>query len=440
MHLRYVNVLMLLAAAGMVGCERQGSAQSMQPPPATVTVSVPISREVMEWDEYPGWLDAVHVVEARAQVSGYMQSVNFKEGAIVNKGDLLFEIDPRPFEAELARNEGEVGRAKARLSLAQTEFKRTEKIVASAAASELELDEKKANLAEAEAALKIAQANLETARINLGYTRIKAEITGRISQALVKQGNLVTGGGQTQATLLTTITSLDPIYCWVDADERSVLKYQRLVREKKRQDIRGGQGVPALLALSDEKDFPHTGYIDFVDNRIDRNTGTLRARGIFPNPNGVMTPGLFGRLRVPGSESYRTWLVPELSVQSDQNSKYVLTVAADNTVHITPIKIGSQFGSLRAVESGLKGDERIIVNGLLKARPGGTVVPELKPMPGADEAILSTTRMVEPGTTRPSTQPTTAPSETLEDRAAKAAPAGGAREMLPIGVAAGVSR
>ncbi len=420
MHLRFLIVaLMGMMVAGIAGCERRGSAQTMQPPPATVTVSLPISREVMEWDEYPGWLESVHAVQVRAQVSGYMESVNFKEGAIVNKGDLLFQIDPRPFNAEVARNEGEVGRAKARLALAETEFKRTQKIVTTGAGSELELDEKRANLAEGEAAVKIAQANLETARINLGYTKVKAEITGRISQALVKPGNLVTGGGQNQSTLLTTITALDPIHCNVDADERSVLKYQRLVREKKRNDIRGGGQVRALMALSDETGFPHVGYIDFVDNIIDRNTGTLRARGVFQNPGGAMTPGTFARLRVPGSEPYTTLLVPELSVQTDQNSKYVLTVDAQNTVHVTPIKIGAQFGSLRAVSSGLKGDERIIVNGLLKARPGGKVVPELKPMPGADDANLSTTRMVEPGTTRPSTAPveppTTAPSVSQND-------------------------
>jgi RND family efflux transporter MFP subunit len=320
--------VLVAVGAGVVvtvaGCREAAPPPQMPPPP--VTVATPIERDVMEWDEYPGRLEAAHLVEVRPQVSGSMASVHFKEGGIVQKGDLLFVIDPRPFEAELSRTRGEVGRAKARLALAETEFKRTKSLVPSAAASELELEERKANLGEAQAALQVAEANVKTADINLGYTKVHAEIGGRISRINVKPGNLVTGGGQGgEATLLTTIAALDPIYCYIDADERSVLRYQRLARENKRVSARDAQ-IPAKLALLNEATFEHEGVIDFVDNRVDPTTGTLRARGVFANGDGTMTPGLFGRLRIPGGAPYRTMLVAQAAVQADQGQHYVLTV------------------------------------------------------------------------------------------------------------------
>src|SRR5688572_20356687 len=354
-----VLCIVVLAVFHTWGCNRSEAPPA--PPPPTVTVAHPLDREVMEWDEYPGRLEAVHLVEVRAQVSGYLQSVHFKEGGIVNKDDLLLVIDPRPFEAEVARTEGELARAKARLVLAETEFKRVKGLVPTEAASELELDEKQANLDEAKAAVDVAQANLTMAEINRGYTQVRAEITGRISQVYVKPGNLITGGGGAgQATLLTTITSLDPIYCYVDAEERAVLKYRDLAREKKRVSARDAE-IPCKLALLNEGKFEHVGVVDFVDNRVDPRTGTLRARGVFPNPGGAMTPGLFGRLLVPGAAPYRALLVSEQAIQSDQNQKYVLTVDDRNTVQITPVVLGASFGGLRAIESGLTVYDRVIV-------------------------------------------------------------------------------
>jgi RND family efflux transporter MFP subunit len=366
-------------------------------PPPPVTVSVPIERDVMEWDEYPGRLESKELVEVRARVSGYIDKVDFREGGIVKQGDLLFVIDPRPYEFELNRAEGEVGRAKARLALAETEFKRTKGLVPTAAASELELEERKADLAEAQAAVAVAEANAKTARLNVGFTQVRAPIGGRISRIYVTAGNLI-NGGEGETTLLTTIAALDPIYCYVDADERSVLRYQRLSRENKRVSARDAQ-IPAKLALLNETTFEHEGVIDFVDNRVDPTTGTLRARGVFANADGTMTPGLFGRLRIPGSAPYRTLLVSQAAVQADQGQHHVLTLDADNVVKITPVKLGSAFGALRAIESGLTGNERVIVNGLLRARPGGTVTPTEAPMPGADDAAgLATTREVMPTT------------------------------------------
>jgi membrane fusion protein, multidrug efflux system len=385
----------------MLGCNRQKAAP--QPPPPAVTVAHPLDREVMEWDEYPGRLEAVHTVHVRAQVGGYMQSVHFREGGLVKKGDLLFAIDPRPFEAEVSRTQGELNRAKAHLVLAETEFKRVKGLVPTEAASELELDEKRANLDEAKAAVEVAEANLQTARINLGYTQLKAEISGRISKAEIKPGNLV-AGGPNQATLLTTITSLDPIYCYVDADERSVLKYQRLAREKKRISARDAE-IPCRLALLNEDKFEHIGLVDFVNNRVDPTTGTLQARGVFPNPGGAMTPGMFGRLRVPGAAPYRTLLVSEQAIQSDQSRKYVLTVDGQNVVHKTYVTVGIAFGGLRAIEEGLTAYDLVIVNGILRARPATKVDAKPGPMPAAEDVELYATTRVSVPTTAPTTKP-----------------------------------
>jgi RND family efflux transporter MFP subunit len=414
MSLRHFQLAILALVVIGLGCRRM--MKLPPPPPASVTVAKPIVREVLEWDEFPGHLEATRKVEVRARVSGYLTSVNFQEGSIVNKGDLLFEIDPRPFQAELDRAQGEVARAKARLALTETEYKRTQSIVPSGAASQLELDEKQANLDEAKANVSVMQAAVKTAQYNVEWTQIRAEITGRISKFNITPGNLVTGG-ESNATLLTTITSLDPIYCYVDADERSVMKYAKLAREGKRISARDSK-IPAKLALLSDTVFDHVGLIDFVNNEIDPQTGTLAARGVFANPKGAMTPGMFARLRVPGAAPYKAMLVAEEAIQTDQGGKYLLVVDAQNTVHIRPVVLGTSFGPLRAIESGLTGDEHIIVNGMMKVRPEAKVNPKVGEMPGADVAeSLATTQVVVPdmpttgpAMTQPSTQPTTAPS------------------------------
>ena len=441
------RVLTVALGLTLLGCHEPEAAPV--PPPPPVTVAQPISRDVQEWDEFPGRLEAKETVSVRPRVSGYVQSVSFKEGGIVKKGDLLFVIDPRPYQAELDRARGEVARAEARRSLAETEFKRTKSLVPSEAASELELEERRANLAEAVAAVAVAQANVKSAELNVEFTQVRAEIDGRISRVDVTVGNLVTGGGQGEATLLTTITSLHPMYCYVDADERSVLKYQRLDQENKRPSARNVQ-IPARLALLNEDEFVHEGVIDFVDNRVDPTTGTLRARGVFPNEAGVMTPGLFGRLRVPGSPAYRALLVAQSAIQADQGQSYVLTVDAENTVKITPVKLGATFGPLRAIVSGLTGEESVIVNGLLRARPGGKVTPTPGPMPGADESnrttdMRATTRPAGHGGDAPTTGPaTTSPATEASSRAIerpsaeRPSPAQG-NAPLPFGTVAGLA-
>jgi RND family efflux transporter MFP subunit len=355
------------------GCERS-AAKAPAPPTPAVTVAAPVQREVIEWDEYTGRLEAVETVEVRARVSGFIEKADFEEGALVKAGDPLFVIDPRPFDAELAKARAEVSRAQAQLAFATNEFKRLEQARASGAGSAIELENARARMREAEAAVAAANAVVQSAELNVEWTRVTAPITGRISRKIVTPGNLI-NGGPGQATLLTTITSVDPIYCFVDADEQSLLKYARLAREGKRVSARQAE-IPCFMQLGDEAGFPHEGVVDFVDNRMDPTTGTIRARGVFANPNGWLLPGLFARVRIPGSGRYQTLLVPDSAVTTDQNQKLLLVVGPDNTVQPRPVTLGALFGEFRAIESGIGRDDRVIINGLMQARPGAKVSPQ----------------------------------------------------------------
>jgi RND family efflux transporter MFP subunit len=328
---------------------------------------------MIEWDEYQGYLEAVESVDVRARVSGLVVATPFQEGANVSKDDLLVELDVRPFQAELESRLADEARATAQVDLARIELDRISSI-APAARTATEYDAAAATLRQAQAVLAGATAQVAAARLNVEWCRVTAPIAGRISRKNVTPGNLITGGGA-QATLLTTITSIDPIYCYTDADERSVLKYQQLAREGRRISARHAR-IPCFLQLENEVGFPHQGEIDFVDNRLDRATGTIRARGVFPNPDGWMIPGFFGRVRVPGSGRYQALLVPDAAVAADQNERLVLIAGAGDKVERRSVKLGALFGELRAIESGLSGDERVIVNGLLHARPGVKVRPQ----------------------------------------------------------------
>jgi multidrug efflux system membrane fusion protein len=397
-----------LALASAAGCDRQsGAAGPPAMPPPAVTVAFPIEREVTDFDEYTGRLEAAETVEVRARVSGFLDSAPFQEGSIVKAGALLFVIDPRPFQAEVDRATADVTRAQAQLQRATDELQRLERI-RGGAANEKEILDARYNKAAADASLASSNAALESSRLNLEFTRVTAPITGRISRKLVTPGNLISGGGVAgaggQSTLLTTITSLDPIYFYFDADERAVLKYQRLKREKLGAGGRGGEGkIPALLALADEDDFRHEGVIDFVDNRLQPETGTLRLRASFGNADGYFTPGMFGRLRLPGGAPYRAVLVADEAVGSDQAQRFVLVVGADDTVQYRPVTAGASFGGLRVVQ-GVRPDERVIVNGLMKARPGTKVNAQPGPMPAR------TPRAAPGPDSRPATRPTTRPA------------------------------
>lgn len=415
--------LSLGLAAGMIGCRKEQAPPAM-PPPA-VTVAQPIEHDVVDWDEYTGRLEAVDMVEVRARVSGMVTGAPFNEGSIVDKNAPLFVLDNRPFQAELDRATGEVARAQSRLDLAGTEFKRVEGLKQSGSVAETEYEQRKQDFRQAEAALTVAKATAESARLNVEFTEVRAPITGRISRKMVTPGNLINGGAG-QATMLTTVTALDPIYCYVEADENSVLKYQRLARQKKRVSARDTK-IPALLALADETDFKRRGFVDFVDNRLDPSTGTLQARAVFENPDLTLTPGLFARLKIPGSGRYKAMLVSDLAIGTDQGQRFVSVVNPDNTVEARRVVLGGRVGGLRAVREGLKKDDWIIVNGLMAAmmRPDRKVTPQKAVMPNADAvdkilpAILDTdweepatgpaTQMVAPdhSTTQPASQPST---------------------------------
>jgi RND family efflux transporter MFP subunit len=353
-----------------------------------VTVAHPVQREVIEWDEYTGWLEPVESVDVSARVSGFIEEAPFQEGAIINKGDLLYVIDSRLFQANLDKAESEAVRADAQRAFAANEFKRVESLRPSNAASELELENARQLLREAEANVNAAKAQVEADKLNVEWCRVIAPISGRIGRKLVTPGNLINGGAG-DVTILTTIASIDPIYSYLEVDEQSVLKYQRLSREDKRVSARDTQ-IPIFLGLSNEDGkFPHEGVVDFVDNRINPETGTLRGRGVFPNPTGYLTPGMFARLRIPGSGRYTAILIPDSAIGMDQNQRFVLTVTDDGTVHHKPVKLGALFGQYRSIEEGVLPEDRIIINGIQRARPGTKVSPELQAISTDDVPLVA---------------------------------------------------
>src|SRR3954447_1241629 len=414
MH-RYPKTLLVAAISVpsvlcWLGCARHSSTEQ-QPPAVKVVVTTPIKKSIVEWDEYVGRFDAVDFVEVRARVSGYLQAIHFEEGQIVSEGDLLFIIDPRPFAAELKRAKAQVVEAKANLAQStaklaeakalkskaeaglnfqQTRLARSRKVLPTGAITQEDFDQQqselyqaqaevegavaqietsKAGIATANASLATAEAAVAIAELNLEYTRVTAPIRGRVSRREVTEGNLISGG-TAQSTLLTTIALLDPIHCYFDADEQAFLKYARLAEEGKRQSSRDVKN-PVYVALGDEKNgFRHKGHMDFVDNRLDPNTGTMRARAIFPNPDRFLTPGLFARLRLPGSGKYEAVLVPDSAVGTDQSEKFVFVVDSNNKVRRQLIETGPMAGDLRIVRRGIDGSERIVLRGLQRVRPG----------------------------------------------------------------------
>lgn len=361
---------LIAATAALTGCNKDNAGKGAPPPPA-VTVAKPVAKNVMEWDEYVGRLAAPQSVEVRARVSGYMDKVHFKEGSDVKEGDVLFTIDPRPYKAVFDRAKAEYDRAKARLELSQADARRSEGLFKSKTIASEEYETRTQGLAEAAANLRSAEAALETAKLDLEFTSVRSPITGRISNALVTVGNLV-NGGNTGATVLTTVVSLDPIYCYVDVDERSALKYRELFRQGKRASALYGQ-VEARMGLANEEGYSHEGVIDFVDNQISPSTGAIRARGVFANPDRLMAPGFFARLRVPGSGEYPAVLVRDSAVGSDQGKPFVLVVDDKGTVAQRPVTLGPLEDGLRVVRDGLRAEDKVIVNGVMSARPGAAV-------------------------------------------------------------------
>jgi RND family efflux transporter MFP subunit len=356
----------------MTACAQQQPAAS-PPPPPKVTVSQPVSREVVEWEEYTGRLEAVEAVEVRARVNGYLQSIHFKNGTTVKQGDLLFVIDPRPYQAELERAKAELGLANARLERTGKDLARAQMLVRSRAVSEEEVDTRVSEQRQAQESVQAARATVNAAQLNVEFTQVRAPISGRISRNLVSVGNLITGG-TTQSTVLTTIVSLDPIYCYFEADERSYLKGMRQVRNGDSTNGRTGK-QPVYLALADEANFPHQGSIDFVDNRLDQSTGTITVRAVLPNPDLFLAPGLFARLRLPAGGKYKALMVPPEALGSDLSQQFVFVVNAQNLVQYRQITPGPRIDGWRVIREGLQPEDWVIVNGVQRARAGAQVDP-----------------------------------------------------------------
>lgn len=366
-----VLLLLILAAHAflLIGCEGQ---QTQAPPPPEVTVSKPVVEEVVEWDEYTGRLEAVDTVNVRARVSGYLESIHFKDGQMVKKGALIFVIDPRPYRAELDRALAQLKLSKARLSLAEKDLSRAKHLLSERVISEEEADTRVSGEQVARASVEMAQADVNAARLNVEFTQVRAPISGLISRKYVTKGNLINGG--TGGTLLTTIVSIDPIYCYLEKDEQSYLRYSSLEREGM-VPVSGKGENPAFLELSNETGYPHKGYIDFIDNRMDPNTGTIRGRGVFPNPDNTLTPGLFARMKIAGSGQYKAMLVPDEAVGSDQSLKFVFIVNPENTVEYRQVTLGPRMNGLRIVREGVMPEDRVIVKGLQRVQPGIKVDP-----------------------------------------------------------------
>lgn len=374
--MRLLHCLSRYALSGllllMTACAQQ-QPTTAPPPPPKVTVSQPLNREVVEWEEYTGRLEAVESVEVRARVNGYLQSIHFKNGATVKQGDLLFVVDPRPYQAELERAKAELALANARLERTGKDLARAQMLVRSRAVSEEEVDTRVSDQRQAQESVQAARATVNAAQLNVEFTQVRAPISGRISRNLVSVGNLI-NGGTTQSTLLTTIVSLDPIYCYFEADERSYLKGIRQLRNGDRANGRGGK-QPIYVALADEEGFPHQGSIDFWDNRLDQNTGTITVRAVLPNPDLLLAPGLFARVRVPAGDKYKALMLPPEAVGSDLSQQFVFVVDDQNLVQYRKVTPGPIIDGLRVIRDGLQPDDWVIVKGVQRAKTGAKVDP-----------------------------------------------------------------
>lgn len=372
----------LIVLALLAGCS--GSEEATQSAPE-VTVQTPEVRTIVDWDEYTGQFEAVESVEVRARVSGYLQQIYFREGSIVRRGTLLAQIDPRPFQAALAESRAALQGALTRRDLAVADLQRAELLLSEQAISQEEYDARVQARRETQTSVAAAQAAVRQAQLELGFTQIRAPVTGRIGAREITVGNLVSGGGPT-STLLTTIFSVDPIYFTFTANEAAYLNYYRQNREGSRPSSRDVAN-PVRLRLQDEEAFVHEGRMTFVDNRVDPDTGTVEGRAIFENDDGLFIPGMFGRLQLLGSSEYEAILVPDAAILSDQSNKIVMVVNAEDIVEPRTVELGSlQESNMRVIRSGLARTDRVIVGGLMRARPGNPVVPVVADEPAEAEA------------------------------------------------------
>jgi RND family efflux transporter MFP subunit len=368
-------VLGFTLAAFVAGCG-QNQPQQPAPPPPQVTVGKPTQRTVSDYDEYVGRFVAVNSVEVRARVSGYLDSVHFKDGQDVKQGDLLFTIDKRPFQNAADQASANLALARSNLAFTEADLARGQELVRDKTITQQIFEQRAQQFRNAQALFNNAEAAVRQAALDLEFTELRSPINGRIGDRRVSPGNLVTGGTTGNTTLLATVVSTDPIYFEFTYDEASYLRYLRLPNGVSQDGSSLNSGMQLALRLIDESNFEHVGRMDFVDNVIDRSTGTIRGRGSFANPNGVFTPGMFARVRVPGTPPYAAVLLPDAAIGTEQARKFVLTVNADNTVVSKFVTLGQMTADgLRVIKDGIGPDDRVIVNGLMRARPGQKVTP-----------------------------------------------------------------
>jgi len=380
-------VAFALVAFALVGCGQGGAPP--QRPPATVTVIHPLQQEVTDWEDFAGRLQSPETTNIQARISGVITETPFKEGSLAREGDILFVIDDRPFKADLDNKKATVAKDAAQVDLTAAQLARSQRLLQTHVMDQQDYDIAQANYRQAQAQLEADKAAQETSALNVEWTRVRAPIAGLVSKIDVTVGNLITGGVG-NGTPLTTLVSVDPLYCYVPVPERTLLRYQIAAR-KNQQTVRDAK-IGCSIQLENETGFPHKGVVDFIDNSVDPNTGTIQVRGVFENPNEFLTPGLFARMRIEGGGPYKALLVPDAAVGTNQNERYLMVVDASNTVQTRPVQLGHLFGEMRVIEQGIAPADRVIINGLQMASPGTKVnVIEAPPSTSSTASMSSTT-------------------------------------------------
>ncbi len=372
-----LGAVVLLLAPALTGCGNDQSQSKAAPPPPTVTVVKPVERTIVDQDEYVGRFVAVDSVEIRARVWGYLEAVHFTDGQMVKKGDLLFTMDRRPYQVALDQARATLAQARANLAFAEADLARAQQLVRDRTITEQTFDQRTQAKRVAEASVAANTALVHQAELDFGFTELRAPIDGRIGDRRVSPGNLVIGGSGSSTTLLATIVSIDPIRFEFTFDEASYLRYEQFA--KRGRGATPGTDDPVKLKLLGESDFPHQGQIDFVDNAISQSSGTIRGRAVFSNRDGLFTPGMFGRIQVPGSPPYQALLVPDVAIATEQARKFVYALDATDTARQKYVTLGGLREGLRIIKDGLAADDRVIVDGLATMRPGTKVKPQETP-------------------------------------------------------------
>src|SRR5689334_2865544 len=371
------KVAAVLALATLVASCGEQKQQAGGPPPPAVTVAKPVKRTVVDYDEYVGRFAAINSVEIRARVSGYLDKVHFKDGQLVKQGDLLFTIDKRPFQNTLDQARANLVQAQSNLAFTESDYTRGQQLVRDKTITDQTFEQRAQAFRNAKASVSNNEAAVRQAELDLEFTELRAPVDGRIGDRRVSPGNLVTGGTGGNTTLLATIVSTDPIYFEFTFDEASYLRYERLAKDGGQDVASRNAGVQVALKLIDENDFDHEGRMDFIDNVIERSTGTIRGRAIISNPNGVFTPGMFARVRVPGSSPYEALLVPDAAIGTEQARRFVVVIDAQDIARPKYVTLGQLTSdNLRVIKDGIGPDDRVVVSGLMQARPGQKVRPE----------------------------------------------------------------